>query len=72
MLKFYKKFSKLKSKNNKHIDYKDLNILKGYITECSKIMPSRVTGVSSKYQRQLSLAIKYARYLSFITYTDVH
>ncbi len=56
----------------KDIDYKDIDLLKKYITECNKIIPSRITGVSSKFQRKLSIAIKRARYLSLLPYTDLH
>ncbi|XZR53264.1 MAG: 30S ribosomal protein S18 [Enterobacteriaceae bacterium] len=60
-------------KNNfKEIDYKDINLLKNYINECGKIIPSRITGTSAKYQRKLSRAIKIARYLSLFPYTDNH
>ncbi|MES2663718.1 MAG: 30S ribosomal protein S18 [Pseudomonadota bacterium] len=54
------------------IDYKDLETLKAYITETGKIVPSRITGTSAKYQRQLSQAIKRARYLALLPYTDSH
>lgn len=54
------------------IDYKDLDMLKEYITETGKIVPSRITGTSAKYQRQLSKAIKRARYVALLPYTDQH
>ena len=54
------------------IDYKDLGTLKGYITETGKIVPSRITGTRSNYQRQLALAVKRARYLALLPYTDQH
>ena len=56
----------------KEIDYKDVNKLKAYITETGKIVPSRVTGTSAKYQRQLSTAIKRARFLALLPYCDRH
>ena len=56
----------------KQIDYKDLDTLKAYITETGKIVPSRITGTKAKYQRQLSTAIKRARLLALIPYTDGH
>ena len=56
----------------KEIDYKDLVTLKNYITETGKIVPSRVTGTSVKYQRQLATAIKRARFLALIPYCDRH
>jgi small subunit ribosomal protein S18 len=54
------------------IDYKDLGILKGYISETGKIVPSRITGTKSFYQRQLAVAIKRARFLALLPYTDQH
>jgi small subunit ribosomal protein S18 len=46
--------------------------LKNYITESGKIVPSRITGTSAKYQRQLSTSIKRARFLALLPYTDSH
>lgn len=66
-----KKFCKFKA-DGVDIDYKDLQLLKGYITETGKIVPSRITGTSAKFQRLLSNAIKRARYLSLLPYTDRH
>ncbi len=66
-----KKFG-VKSSKQANIDYKDLNMLKGYITESGKIVPSRITGISAKMQRQLADAIKRARYLALIPYCDQH
>lgn len=54
------------------IDYKDLNTLKGYITESGKMVPSRITGTSAKFQRQLASSIKLARYLALLPYCDQH
>lgn len=54
------------------IDYKDIAMLRNYITESGKIIPSRITGTRAKYQRQLTSAIKRARYLSLLPYTDHH
>ena len=56
----------------KEIDYKDLNTLKAYITETGKIVPSRITGTKSRYQRQLTTAIKRARFLALLPYSDSH
>ncbi|MCP4041675.1 MAG: 30S ribosomal protein S18 [Gammaproteobacteria bacterium] len=56
----------------KEIDYKDLATLKGYITETGKVVPSRITGTKSKYQRQLTRAVKRARYLALLPYSDAH
>ncbi|MBP3194360.1 MAG: 30S ribosomal protein S18 [Cardiobacteriaceae bacterium] len=56
----------------KEIDYKDLETLKSYITEVGKIVPARVTGTGAYYQRQLATAIKRARFLALLPYTDQH
>lgn len=67
-----KKYCRFTAEGIKEIDYKDLNMLKSYITETGKIVPSRITGTRSKYQRQLSKAIKRARYLALLPYSDAH
>jgi small subunit ribosomal protein S18 len=67
-----KKFCRFTAEGVKYIDYKDLNTLKGYVTESGKIVPSRITGTKAKYQRQLALAIKRARYLALLPYSDSH
>jgi small subunit ribosomal protein S18 len=67
-----KRFCKFTAEGIDQIDYKDLETLKDYITETGKIVPSRVTGTKAKYQRQLATAIKRARFLSLLPYTDQH
>ena len=67
-----RKYCRFSAEGIKEIDYKDLNLLKAYITETGKIVPSRITGTKAKYQRQLSTAIKRARYLSLLPYCDAH
>jgi small subunit ribosomal protein S18 len=67
-----KKFCRFTAEGVKYIDYKDLATLKGYITETGKIVPSRITGTKSFYQRQLAVAIKRARELALLPYTDQH
>jgi small subunit ribosomal protein S18 len=67
-----KKFCRFTAEKVEEIDYKDLAILKGYITETGKIVPSRITGTKARYQRQLSKAIKQARYLALLPYSDAH
>ncbi len=54
------------------IDYKDLDLLSEYVTETGKIVPSRITGTSAKYQRQLATAIKRARYIALLPFCDAH
>ncbi|MEO9469354.1 30S ribosomal protein S18 [Parasphingorhabdus sp.] len=55
-------------KNAQPIDYKDVRMLQGYISERGKIVPSRITAVSAKKQRELSKAIKRARHLGLLPY----
>lgn len=73
-LKYIKKpkFCQFTLKKVKKIDYKDILTLKKYINESCKIIPRRITGTKSKYQRQLSQAIKRARFLGLLPYTDKH
>ena len=74
MAQFYrrKKSCKSPAEGATEIDYKDLATLKQYVSETGKIVPSRVTGTKAQYQRKLALAIKRARYLSLLPYTDKH
>ncbi|WP_264435400.1 30S ribosomal protein S18 [Coxiella endosymbiont of Dermacentor marginatus] len=67
-----KKFCAFKAKNIREIDYKDIDTLRDYVMESGRIVPSRITGTSAKYQRQLSRAIKLARYLALLPYCDAH
>ncbi len=67
-----KKFCRFTAEGIETIDYKDINLLKGYISETGKIVPSRITGTKAKYQRQLATAIKRARFLALLPYTDQH
>ena len=67
-----KKYCRFTAEGITEIDYKDLSLLKNYITETGKIVPSRITGTKARYQRQLTVAIKRARYLSLLPYTDRH
>ncbi|MEE9344087.1 MAG: 30S ribosomal protein S18 [Methylococcales bacterium] len=67
-----KKFCRFTANGGQEIDYKNLDLLEEYISETGKIVPSRITGTSAKYQRQLCTAIKRARFLSLIPYCDSH
>lgn len=67
-----RKFCKFTAEGTKEIDYKDIETLKAYVSETGKIVPSRITGTKARYQRQLGTAIKRARYLALIPYTDSH
>ena len=74
MSRFFRrrKYCRFTAEGIKEIDYKDLATLKAYITETGKIVPSRITGTKSKYQRQLATAVKRARYLALLPYSDAH
>ena len=74
MSRFYRrrKFCRFTAEGVTEIDYKDIEVLKQYASETGKIVPSRITGTKAKYQRQLAKAIKRARYLSLLPYTDAH
>ena len=65
-----KKFCPFSNKNSPIIDYKDIKLLTKYISEKGKITPSRITNVSRGKQKELSLAIKRARFLSLMSYTN--
>lgn len=67
-----KKFCRFTAEGIEEIDYKDLTTLKAYISETGKIIPSRITGTRARYQRQLGIAIKRARFLALLPYTDQH
>ena len=67
-----RKYCRFTAQGIEEIDYKDLNLLKANISESGKIVPSRITGTKAKYQRQLATAVKRARYLALLPYTDSH
>jgi small subunit ribosomal protein S18 len=74
MSRFFRrrKFCRFSAEGTVEIDYKDLNLLKQYVSESGKIVPSRITGTSAKYQRQLADAVKRARSLALLPYSDSH
>ena len=67
-----KKFCRFSAEGGTQIDYKDLDLLSDYITETGKIVPSRITGTSAKYQRQLCVAIQRARFIALLPFCDAH
>ena len=67
-----KKYCRFTAEGIAEVDYKDIDILKSFITETGKIVPSRITGTKAKYQRQLATAIKRARFLALLPYSDQH
>lgn len=67
-----KKMCRFSADASNEIDYKDINLLKNYITETGKIVPSRITGTQARFQRLLAKAIKHARFLGLLPYCDSH
>ena len=67
-----RKFCRFTAEKIKEIDYKDVALLKDFINENGKIIPARITGTKSRFQRQLGVAIKRARFLALLPYTDLH
>ena len=74
MSRFYRrrKYCRFTAEGISEVDYKDIELLKSFVTETGKIVPARITGTKAKYQRQLANAVKKARYLSLLPYTDAH
>ncbi|UZN48620.1 30S ribosomal protein S18 [Cupriavidus cauae] len=67
-----KRFCRFTVAGVEQIDYKDLETLKDFIGDNGKITPARLTGTKAHYQRQLDTAIKRARFLALLPYTDLH
>ena len=67
-----KKFCRFSAEGIKEVDYKAVDILKDFVAENGKIIPARITGTKTHYQRQLSTAVKRARFLALLAYTDRH
>lgn len=63
-----KKVCWFRKNNIKHVDFKDATFLKYFVNEQGKMLPRRITGVSLKYQKKLSTAIKRARFLALMPY----
>ena len=67
-----RKFCRFTAEGIKQVDYKSVDLLKDFISENGKIIPARITGAKAHYQRQLSVAVKRARFLALLPYTDQH
>ena len=67
-----RKFCRFTAEGIKMVDYKDIEILKDFINENGKIIPARITGTKSHFQRQLGTAVERARFLALLPYTDLH
>ena len=67
-----KRFCRFTVANVVEIDYKDVDVLRDFIGETGKNTPARLTGTRAFYQRQLTVAIKRARFLALVPYSDQH
>jgi len=67
-----RKFCRFTAEKIAEVDYKDINILKEFISENGKLIPARITGTKTHFQRQLSVAVTRARFLALLPYTDLH
>ncbi|EMU4142670.1 TPA: 30S ribosomal protein S18 [Neisseria gonorrhoeae] len=67
-----RKFCCFTAEKIQEVDYKQVDLLKDFISENGKIIPARITGTKAFYQRQLAVAVKRARFLALLPYTDQH
>jgi small subunit ribosomal protein S18 len=67
-----RKFCRFTAEKAEWIDYKDIEVLKEFVNETGKIIPARITGTTAGFQRQLTSAIKRARFLALLPFTDLH
>ena len=67
-----KRFCRFTVMKVEEVDYKDLDVLKDFISENGKLIPARLTGTRAIYQRQVTTAIKRARFLALMPFTDQH
>lgn len=67
-----RKFCRFTVEKIQEVDYKQVDLLKDFISENGKIIPARITGTKAHYQRQLATAVKRARFLALLPYTDQH
>ena len=67
-----RKFCRFTAEKIQEVDYKQVDLLKDFISENGKIIPARITGTTAHYQRQLATAVKRARFLALLPYTDQH
>ena len=67
-----RRYCRFSAEGIKEVDYKDVDLLKDFITENGKLIPARITGTKAIYQRQLNIAVTRARFLALLPYTDKH
>ena len=65
-----RKFCRFTAEKIQEVDYKQVDLLKDFISENGKIIPARITGTKAHYQRQLAVAVKRARFLALLPSTD--
>jgi small subunit ribosomal protein S18 len=65
-----KKFCRFCSEKVEFIDYKDIKILRNYLTDRGKVLPRRMTGTCAKHQRELTESIKRARNIALLAYSE--
>ena len=67
-----RRYCRFSAEGIKEVDYKDVDLLKDFITENGKLIPARITGTKSIYHRHWGTAVKRARFLALLPYTDTH
>ncbi|MDC0182827.1 30S ribosomal protein S18 [Nitrosomonadales bacterium] len=67
-----RRYCRFSAEGIEEVDYKDVALLKDFISENGKLIPARITGTKSRYQRQLTTAVKRARFLALLPFTDKH
>lgn len=67
-----RRYCRFTAEGIKQVDYKDVSLLKDFINENGRLIPARITGTKARFQRQLSVAVKRARFLALLHYTDLH
>ena len=65
-----KKVCRFSGKNPEVVDYKNIDLLKDFVSETGKIIPARITGTTAKFQRQVTVAVKRARFLALLPYVS--
>ena len=67
-----RRYCRFSAEGIEEVDYKDVALLKDFISENGKLIPARITGTKSRYQRQLTTAVKRARFLALLPFTEKH
>ena len=67
-----RRYCRFSAEGIKEVAYKDVDLFKAFVNENGRIIPARITGTKARYQRQLTAAVKRARFLALLPYTDKH